>query len=75
LVLFVRIGTFQWVASEKIKKIDSRLKLCAKRLKRDPALVSRLHASLCRGPFGEGRTFFRQTRQDSMSFRFSQDMD
>jgi hypothetical protein len=33
LVLFVRIGTFQWVTSKKIRKIDSRLKLCAKRLK------------------------------------------
>jgi hypothetical protein len=34
LDLFVRIGTFQWATSKKIKKIDSRLKLCAKRLKR-----------------------------------------
>jgi hypothetical protein len=34
LVLFVRIGTFQRVTREKIKKIDSRLKLCAKRLRR-----------------------------------------
>jgi hypothetical protein len=34
LDLFVRIGIFQWVTSKKIKKIDSRLKLCAKRLRR-----------------------------------------
>ena len=34
LVLFIRIGTSQWVTGEKIKKMDSRLKLCAKRLKR-----------------------------------------
>ena len=34
LDLFVRIGTFQRVMSKKIKKIDSRLKLCAKRLRR-----------------------------------------
>src|SRR6516162_1957097 len=33
LDLFVRIGTFQRVTSKKIKKIDSRLRLCAKRLK------------------------------------------
>jgi hypothetical protein len=33
LDLFVRIGTFQRVTGKKIKKNNSRLKLCAKRLK------------------------------------------
>jgi len=32
--LFLRIGTFQWVTGEKIKKFDPRLKLYANRLKR-----------------------------------------
>jgi hypothetical protein len=39
LDLFVRIGTFQRVTREKIKKIDSRLKLCAKRLNHAQTLV------------------------------------
>ena len=48
--LFVRIGTFQRVTSEKIKKIDSRLRLCAKRLKRLPLLSPR-HATSARPHF------------------------
>ena len=39
MVLFVRIGAFQWVTREKVKKIDSRLRLCAKRLKRILSLI------------------------------------
>jgi hypothetical protein len=43
-------GLFNGFMSKKIKKIDSRLKLCAKRLKRAPALDSPLHSSPCPDP-------------------------
>jgi hypothetical protein len=33
LGFIVKIWAFQWVTGKKIKKIDSRLRLCAKRLK------------------------------------------
>jgi hypothetical protein len=50
LVLFVRIGTFQRVTSKKNKKIDSRLKLCAKRLNRAlPISFSHLSQGLRQG--------------------------
>jgi hypothetical protein len=40
LVLFVRIGTFQWVTANPNKKTLSRLRLGAKRLKRLPLSFS-----------------------------------
>jgi hypothetical protein len=77
-VLFVRIGTFQWVTSKKIKKIDSRLGLCAKRLKGPRAGCLKRALSLL-SPGGQatrGRdpgVAFLITEDDSSGFCFTQD--
>jgi hypothetical protein len=71
LVLFVRIGTFQWVASEKIKKIDSRLKLRPKRLKHLPFL-SRQGPVAWQGVGSIGGRVCHP-KDHSAGFRFSQE--
>jgi hypothetical protein len=69
LVLFVRIGTFQWVTSKKIKKIDSRLKLCAKRLRQSLPSFLRLRPGEA---WGRSLVEFFIIEDDSLRFCFAQ---